>query len=54
MCFDSKMVAVPSLLIFFIISSKSHCYQHGQKNNKKNNIGNPANNFAIKTYVEEI
>ncbi len=31
MCFDSKMVAVPCLLIF-----SSHCYQRGNKKNKKN------------------
>jgi hypothetical protein len=31
MCFDSKMVAVPCLLIFFMNGSKSHCYCHGRK-----------------------
>jgi hypothetical protein len=39
MCFDSKMVAVPCLLIFFIISSKSNCYRHGRKKKYANISG---------------
>jgi hypothetical protein len=57
MCFDSKMVAVPRLLIFFIISSKFHCYQHGKKTNKKKTLAtctkDPRNDAHVITLNNE-